>query len=205
MSAILYSPMIGPVPITVVVSERHESVLEMTEVPIEGSANATDHAYSNPDRVSVEVVSDGAAATYQALRRWQKERVPFTLVTGLEIYSDMLIAAIRPERDKAFSNVFRGSIDLQQVIIVETSYIPAGASSGQPGGLGAGLPGGENSLRAAALSATRAIGDLAAIRTARTSTRGVATTSLAPTVEGALTGIVNTPAQNRAILAQVFG
>jgi len=205
MSAILFSPAIGPVPIDVFISERHESALEMTSVPIEGSADATDHAYAVPDRVSVEIASEQAAATYQALRDWQKARVPFTLVTGLEIYEDMLIERISPERDKAFSTVFRGTIDLKQVIIVETAYVPASVGAGSPAGLGAGAPGGDNSLRAAALSATRALGAIAAIRMARTATRGVATTSLAPTVAGVLTGVVNTPAQNRAILAQVFG
>lgn len=204
MSAILFSPMIGPVPIDVLVSERHESVLEMTSVPIEGSADATDHAYALPDKVTIEVMSETAAATFQALRDWQKARVPFTIVTGLEIYDNMLIEAIRPERDKAFSQVFKGQIDLKQVIIVETSYVPAGAGGSQAG-LDAGLPGGANSIRAAALSAYRALGDDTLIRAARTLTSGISTTSLAPTVAGVVGGSVNTPAQNVAILSEVFG
>ncbi len=205
MTAILFSPAIGPVPIGVFLSERHESSIEMTSVPIEGSADATDHAYALPDRVTIEIASESAAATYQALRDWQKARVPFTLVTGLEIYDDMLIESIRPERDKAFSNVFRGTVELRQVIIVETAYVPAGIGAGMPSGLSSGAPGGTDSVRAAPLSSSRALGDIASIRMARTTTRGVATTSLAPTVAGLVTGIVNTPAQNRAILAQVFG
>ena len=200
----MFSPAVGPVPIDVIISERHESVLEMTDVPIEGSANATDHAYALPDRVTIEVASETAAATFQALRAWQKARVPFTIVTGLEIYDDMLIEAIRPERDKTFSQVFRGQIDLKQVIIVETAYVPAGAGGSQAG-LGAGLPGGQNSIRAAALSASRALGDDTLIRAARTLTSGISTTSLAPTALGVIGGTVNTPAQNLAILAEVFG
>ena len=205
MSSILFSPAIGPVPIGVFLSERHESTLEMTSIPIEGSADATDHAYALPDRVEIEVASENAAVTYQTLRDWQKARVPFTLVTGLEIYDDMLIESIRPERDKTFSNVFRGSVALRQVIIVETAYVPASVGAGMPAGLDAGAPGGVNSMRAAPLSSTRALGDVAAIRMTRTTTRGVATTSLAATVAGVVTGFVNTPAQNRAILAEVFG
>lgn len=128
--AILFSNSVGPVPVSVIKSESHQSSIEITEIPIEDGSSVSDHAYRNPNRVTLEVVSEAAVATYAALKALQVSRQPFTLVTGLYVYSNMLIKTLSPKRDAEFSSVFRGEIELQEVILVGTSTISAfGASA----------------------------------------------------------------------------
>lgn len=166
MTAIIFSRAIGPVPIQVVVSEQPESVLEITEIPIEDGSAITDHAYSAPFRISLDVLNGGLALTYQDLVRFQKTRTPFTYVSGFDVHRDLLIKRIAPERDAAFSNTFSGRIDLQEVIIVGTASVAGdGEGSGQSSGGreskgGPNRPGGKESRRAAPPAAHRA-GDAA--------------------------------------------
>lgn len=157
MSAIAFSRAIGPVPIQCVIREKPLAELEITEIPIEFGAAVTDHAYPLPKRVTLEVADDFGAATYAALVRCQESREPFTLVTGLSVFSNMLIKRIEPERDKDFSTTFRGMIDLQEIIIVETAYATAEPDGSSPA---AGNPGGSKSTRSARPSTGRS-GDAA--------------------------------------------
>jgi hypothetical protein len=123
MTAIAFSKAVGPVALDLFVSEKHESVLEITLNPVEFGADITDHAYSQPKKVMLDVADGSAALTYQALVRFQESRVPFTLVTGLDIYRNMLIARLEADRDREFNNVLRCKVDLQEVIIVSSAHI----------------------------------------------------------------------------------
>lgn len=174
MSAIAFSRTIGPVPISCVVREKPVAELEITEIPVEFGAAITDHAYPLPKKVTLELVDAGGAATYNALVRFQESRVPFTLVTGLSVFRNMLIKRIDPERDKDFSSTFRATIDLQEVIIVET----ARASADSPEG---GKPGGTKSTKAASATKGRAGDAATANRASGTVQRGDApATTVAP-------------------------
>lgn len=133
MPAIAFSRAIGPVPIDCVVSEKHESDIEITEIPIETGSRITDHAFVLPKKVSLDVANENAAASYNALVGFQETRVPFTLVTGLTVYNNMLIRRISAERDKTFSQVLRCSVDLQEIIIVETSTVADPEGNNQEG------------------------------------------------------------------------
>lgn len=136
MPVIAFNRAIGPVPMDCVVSERHSSELTITEIPIESGAKITDHAVVTPKRVLLDIATGSAVATYAALMALQESRVPFTLVTGLSVYNNMLISRIDPERDSEFSQVLRGRVELQEIIIVGTAYAQAtgGKKPGQPGG-----------------------------------------------------------------------
>jgi hypothetical protein len=123
MTVIAFSKAVGPVQLDVFVSEKHESALEITLNPVEFGADITDHAYSQPKKVMLDVADSSAALTYQALVRFQESRIPFTLVTGLDIYRNMLIARLEADRDREFSNVLRCKVDLQEVIIVSSAHV----------------------------------------------------------------------------------
>lgn len=157
MSVIAFSRAIGPVPISCMVSEKHSSALEITEIPIETGAKITDHAIVMPKSVMLEVAGANAAATFDALVRFQESRVPFTLVTGLKVYQNMLIKRADADRDTSYSKILRARVELQEVILVSTSYAadPNGDSS-----KARGKAGGAKSTRAAAPSPSRA-GDTA--------------------------------------------
>lgn len=167
MSVIVYSPAIGPVKIDVVIAEDHTSEIEITSNPIENGSEVNDHAYLAPKQVSFEIASSEAAATYQALVRFQESRVPFTLVTGLMLYRNMLIKSISAKRDKRTSRILGGTIQMQEVIIVSTGGGLAGF-----GGLLDAFDGVGNVLKrqavpVTALAQTAAIGDIVAGTVAR--------------------------------------
>ncbi|MFN3833380.1 MAG: phage baseplate protein [Allorhizobium sp.] len=154
MSVIAFSSVIGPVPIDCIISEKLESTLDITEIPIENGSRVSDHAVVMPKKVTLDLATGNAAATYAALERFQESRVPFTMVTGLKVFTSMLVKRISAERDATFSKILKATVDLQEVILVGTSYVadPAGDNANR------GNPGGKKSTRAAPPSADRASG-----------------------------------------------
>lgn len=132
MVAIAFSRAIGPVAIDCVVTERHTSELEITEIPVESGVRITDHALILPKRVTLDIANQNAAAAYNALVAFQESRVPFTVVTGLYLYQNMLIKSLNADRDKQFANILRCSCDLQEIIIVSTAYAPDTVGSSDP-------------------------------------------------------------------------
>lgn len=122
MAIFAFSTVIGPVPIEVVVTEKHNSTIAITELPVENGARITDHAFLVPKKLTLDCATSNAAASYNALVLFQESRVPFTIVTGLFIYENMLVKSIDAERDREFSQVLRFTAELQEIIIVSTAY-----------------------------------------------------------------------------------
>jgi hypothetical protein len=134
MVAIAFNRVIGPVPIDCVITETHTSELDITEIPIENGARITDHAFVLPKKITLDIATGNAAASYNALVAFQESRLPFVLVSGLFVYSNMLVKALKADRDKTFSQILRCTADLQEIIIVSTAYAadPTGTSTGDP-------------------------------------------------------------------------
>lgn len=130
MTAIAFSQVVGPVPLDVIVSEKHESELDITTQPVEFGAAITDHAYSLPKKLLLDVADGAAALTYMMLVAFQESRVPFTIVSGLYVYTNMLIKRLEADRDREFSQVLRCRAELQEVIIVSSAYVPGTGSTG---------------------------------------------------------------------------
>lgn len=187
MSVIAFSRAIGPVPINCVISEKIENSLNITEIPIENGAVLTDHAVLMPKRVSLEIATANATASYGALVAFQESRVPFTLVTGLAIFRNMLIKRIDPERDASFSTILRCRVELQEAILVGTAY----AADPDGDNYERGKAGGEKSLKSAAPAPERSRDPVTADRSTGTVQRGDA-------------GVVTVPS-SLALLSSVFG
>ena len=147
MTAIAFSSIIGPVPIECVISEKHNSAIEITTNPIETGAQINDHAYLMPKRVTLDIADDRASATYNSLVAFQESRIPFYLVPGLTVYPNMLVNSISADRDKTYSNVLKAVVELQEAIIVSTGT--AAVDVGNAGTAPTGEPGGTNSVSAA--------------------------------------------------------
>jgi len=179
MTAILFSRSVGPVPVDCVVREGYRHGLGISEIPIESGANITDHAYIEPKRLRLDIADGAAAATFNALVAFQESRVPFTVVSGLFVYSNMLVARIDADRDWQWSAALRSSIDLQEAIIVETAYVSA--EEGDP--ISPGQPGGTNSTQSASPSAARAGDATTADRASGTVMRGDAGTTTVPAAQ----------------------
>jgi hypothetical protein len=122
MSAILYSSRIGPVAVEIIIRESHTSSLGITQIPIETGAKITDHAFKEPKQVEVDFADGGAAATWAALVRFQEQREPFTMVTGLFQYKNMLIKDLTAERDQETFRIVKGTALLQEVLLVKTAH-----------------------------------------------------------------------------------
>lgn len=134
-SCILLSRFIGGVAVDVVVVEEHHAEMTIADHPVERGASISDHAWREPYRVRIEGAIDapGAFAAYQALLTLQEAAEPFTLVTGLRVYSDMLIERLNAARDTEFPRVLMFNAELREVIIVDTQSSSAGAGSPEAG------------------------------------------------------------------------
>lgn len=192
-----FSSTIGPVPINCTLSERHFSGVEITGNPIETGAEVHDHAYLLPKEVSLEVADELAVATLAALVRFQESRVPFTLVTGLRVYQNMMIRNIESVRDSTHSRILKATVDLQEVIIVDTAYATGDAGSDADI---AGQPGGRESTLQARPTPSRAGDALTADRVTGTIQRGDA-----PAVPAPLAGNSVDAVRNLGMVRELFG
>ncbi|EHS7019684.1 hypothetical protein HmCmsJML134_00106 [Escherichia coli] len=134
---------IGLIVPSVVVSEKHSDTLEITEHPVEIGAAVADHAYKRPSEVVMEVGFSGGGSlldfvdtssiglslglspqeTYQELLDLQSSRIPFDVVTGKRLYSNMLIRALEVTTDKTTENVLSAVLTLREVLITQTQQI----------------------------------------------------------------------------------
>lgn len=127
----------------VVISEKHNDVLEITEHPIEFGAPVADHAFKRPSELVMEVGFSGGGSlldlastltatsllglspkeTYQQLLDLQASRVPFDVVTGKRLYSNMLIRVIDVTTDRTSENVLMASLTLKEALITSTRTV----------------------------------------------------------------------------------
>lgn len=134
---------IGLIIPSVVVSEKHSDTLEITEHPVEIGAAVADHAYKRPSEVVMEVGFAGGGSlldfvdtssiglslglspqeTYQDLLDLQSSRIPFDVVTGKRLYSNMLIRALEVTTDKTTETVLSAVLTLREVLITQTQQI----------------------------------------------------------------------------------
>ena len=199
MPAIMFSGAIGPVPVSVIISEGHQSSLGITENPIETGAKVTDHAYVMPKKLTLEFADANAAATYNALVRFQESRRPFTIVSGLYMYRNMLIKDLSADRDKQNANILSGRCELQEIIIVSTAYA---VSQGGSDGAGAGTVSGTGSSNAASSGEAGRAPTPTAERVAPGPTADRAGGTVA---RGDVPGSTVAPARNQSILHGMFG
>ncbi|EBW3292694.1 hypothetical protein DPD00_13230 [Salmonella enterica subsp. enterica serovar Bijlmer] len=128
---------------SVVVSEKHTDTLEITEHPVEVSAAIADHAYKKPSEVVMEVGFAGGGSlldfasnltatsllglspqqTYQEILDLQESRIPFDVVTGKRLYSNMLIRALEVTTDRTTENVLSAVLTLREVLISQTQQV----------------------------------------------------------------------------------
>lgn len=145
---------IGLIVPSVVVSEKHSDTLEITEHPVEIGAAVADHAYKRPSEVVMEVGFAGGGSlldfvdtssiglslglspqeTYQELLDLQSSRIPFDVVTGKRLYSNMLIRALEVTTDKTTENVLSAVLTLREVLITQTQQITVANKSNMKDG-----------------------------------------------------------------------
>lgn len=130
----------GPLVFDAVFEERHESELEVTDNPVETGVIVSDHAFMKPERLTIRAgVSDtplrvqandpysaGVARSREAFRLLQELQAkaePFDVQTGLKLYRNMLVIALRTGQDVTTANALLFEAELREILIVSTEAV----------------------------------------------------------------------------------
>jgi hypothetical protein len=112
---------------SVVIDEKSEDILEITQHPVQEGAAITDHAYKKPSAVSINMIFEEKdtplAEIYKKLLKLQADRVPFDVVTGKRIYKNMLLKALSNTTEAGTENILSVACDLQEIITVKIEVI----------------------------------------------------------------------------------
>ena len=148
---------IGGIDIQATITEQHTDELEATEHPVESGAPITDHSFVRPARLMLECgwsnsntldglsaptfvdsttmsVSDYVSGVYSSLLGLQRSRQPFTIVTSIRQYENMLFSSLRLHRDQKTSQALMVQAAFRQILIVSTNSttLPAQANQANP-------------------------------------------------------------------------
>lgn len=134
VTTMIVSPTYGQFIFDAVFMTNHSANATVTQHPVQSGASISDHAYMEPDEVSIDIgmtdtaasISGGASRSvnaYTQLRVIMELREPVTLVTRLRTYRNMLITSISAPDDYNTMNALRASIVFQQVNVVSMSTV----------------------------------------------------------------------------------
>lgn len=123
-----------------VLRESHSKRAQITSNPVETGVSMTDHAFMEPDELTLEVAvsdtpingEDGDAtlfaggvkrtvSAYAELEAWMQAFIPFTVVTGLKTYQNLMVASIQAEQNKDSAGGLKATVQLRQVIFASTA------------------------------------------------------------------------------------
>jgi len=153
---------IGGIELDAVLSESHNSTILLTKNPVELGTQITDHSIIEPKKINIIAeVSDtplGLAAfgqivdvitglfgtstvesitrsnaAYGAMILLQEAREPLEIQTKLKLYQDMIITNISTTQDKDTSRIVSMSIDLEEILIVQSELVQLDPSQLQDG------------------------------------------------------------------------
>lgn len=125
---------IGGFVANVTIREDHEDELVVTENPVEQGAAITDHSFTQPPRLTVDIgysnsalesegdpsyVNDQYANFLQLLR----SRQPFDVITGKRQYQNMLITLLHTVTDEKTENTLLLTVRMKQIILVSTQTV----------------------------------------------------------------------------------
>ncbi len=149
---------IGTILIDAFIDEDHHSVVTVTTSPVEDGSTISDNAIEEPDELIINgvvgaasilnpvasigsiVAGGGSLSSFisrpldvdQALYKLKHDRQPVQVVTGLRVYSKMVIADYRVKRNKDTGGALMFTIYLKQIIIVksQSATVPAAQLGG---------------------------------------------------------------------------
>lgn len=117
----------------------HSSKLKITEHPVEEGANIADHAYVEPQVLTIEIgMSDvctsfvngqfeqkytRSVSAFDTLKKLQSDRIPVTVHTRLKTYENMLIETITAPDDYMTLYGLRVTVGLREIIVVKTNTV----------------------------------------------------------------------------------
>lgn len=146
-TTLINSPSFGRFSFDAVFRADHMSSVTVTQHPVQTGASVSDHAYSEPDEVTLEIgMSDAAVSAgtnhsvnaYAQLRAIMSKREPVTLVTRLHSYKNMVITSMSAPDDYMTMNALKATIYFRQIEMVSVSTVTvqqqvSASASGQSG------------------------------------------------------------------------
>ena len=118
--------------IDIVSSEVIELPSETTDNPIESGAEITDHIINRPILLRMVCQIGGSNLTnwtdrklegYEALKKLRDDKLPVTVVSGLETFTNMLINNINIDRNLQNASVLQFQIEFKQAKIVSSQRV----------------------------------------------------------------------------------
>jgi len=129
-----------------VIRESHTSELEVTDNPIETGSIVSDHAFMKPKRLEIEAavgdvwlygqdevgnpVEDPfasnisrSAIAFNLLQDLQAAAEPFSVQTGLKLYTNMVVASLTADQDAETASILIFRASLREVLRVNTRAI----------------------------------------------------------------------------------
>lgn len=142
------SPTFGRVLFDAVFRVEHTMNVTMTKHPVQTGASISDHAYLEPDEVTLEIgMSDSTIGsqdnhsvnTYTLLRKIAEAREPVTLVTRLHSYPNMLITSLSVPDDYTTmhgmkASVYFAAVNIVDVAVTRVQEVASGSKSSGGGG-----------------------------------------------------------------------
>lgn len=120
----------------------HESILAITEHPIQTRANVSDHAFMQPNQLTFEVgMSDvmtdvsnsnfksfSSDATrsinaYKVLRQLQSDRIPINVYTKLWNYTNMLIETVSAVDTNQTAYGLKATVTLKEIFVATVTTV----------------------------------------------------------------------------------
>lgn len=126
----------------VTIEEIASDDLEITQHPVQQGATITDHAYIKPSQLSIKVVFSNRTAPLEEIYKnfldLQQSRIPFDVITGKRIYTNMLIKSLSQTNDVQTENMLSINMQLQEIIItnIELTSVPPREQQKNPGKTG---------------------------------------------------------------------
>jgi len=144
--------LIGDLPIDVLLDETPVFNWDITERPVEGGSDITDHRLERPVGLILEciftnselgisnvvsgaanVITGGAIGTALSLDTWQdkkdalyslmRESQRLDITTPLDTYTNMMISSVRPNQNASNADAFFFRVELKEVDVISTEII----------------------------------------------------------------------------------
>lgn len=138
---------IGGITLDATVEERHEYSNTATDHPIEAGGFVTDHVYENPRVLDVSgEITDSPVQLFSALNGVSNRRIEakdqlvalyqareiVTVVTGLAIYTDMVMEGLTFPRNQQTGQRLQFSVTFKQIKIVASEIVGVAAEKADP-------------------------------------------------------------------------
>lgn len=128
---------IGPVFIDVVVEESASASMEIPSHPVERGAKISDHAWRLPTTLKMTNITQDVTGPWRAMNDLMAQAEPFDILTGFDLFPNMMIESIEPQRDVIWSNVLYFTVSFKEVIIVDSAEgVGNAGTGGDPRGQG---------------------------------------------------------------------